>query len=107
MIVIGIPGLWWGDPDFQHLAICGVNNLILAGLMPPNVTQTWEERDTTVGSQDKQPCQVLVTHTCNPSYSRGRDQEDRGSKPAHANSLRDLISKNTHHTKGLVAWLKV
>jgi hypothetical protein len=22
-----------------------------------------------------------VTHTCNPSYSGGRDQEDRGLKP--------------------------
>jgi hypothetical protein len=34
-----------------------------------------------------------VTHTCNPSYSGGRDQEDCGSKPAQANSLRDPISK--------------
>jgi hypothetical protein len=25
--------------------------------------------------------QVLVAHACNPSYSGGRDQEDRGSKP--------------------------
>jgi hypothetical protein len=27
-----------------------------------------------------------VAHACNPSYSEGRDQEDRGSKPAQANS---------------------
>jgi hypothetical protein len=27
-----------------------------------------------------------VAHFCNPSYSRGRDQKDRGSKPAEANS---------------------
>jgi hypothetical protein len=32
-------------------------------------------------------CQVLVAHACNPSYSGGRDQEDRGSKSARANSL--------------------
>jgi hypothetical protein len=25
---------------------------------------------------------VLVAHTCNPSYSGGRDQEDHGLKPA-------------------------
>jgi hypothetical protein len=25
---------------------------------------------------------VPVTHTCNPNYSEGRDQEDCGSKPA-------------------------
>jgi hypothetical protein len=26
-------------------------------------------------------CQVLVAHTCNPSYSGDRDQEDLGLKP--------------------------
>jgi hypothetical protein len=36
-------------------------------------------------------CLVPVAHTCNPSYSGGRDQEDCGSKPAWANSLRDPI----------------
>jgi hypothetical protein len=30
---------------------------------------------------------ALVAHACNASYSRGRDQEDHGSKPAQANSL--------------------
>jgi hypothetical protein len=35
-----------------------------------------------------------VAHAYNPSYSRDRDQEDRGSKPAQANSLRDPILKN-------------
>jgi hypothetical protein len=28
-----------------------------------------------------------VAHTCNPIYSRGRDQEDQSLKPAQANSL--------------------
>jgi hypothetical protein len=31
--------------------------------------------------------------TYNPSYSGGKDQEDRGSKPAWANSSRDPILK--------------
>jgi hypothetical protein len=31
--------------------------------------------------------QTPVAHTCNPSYSGGRDQEDGGLKPAWANSL--------------------
>jgi hypothetical protein len=35
---------------------------------------------------------VPVAHACNPSYSGGRDQ-DYGSKPAQASSLRDPISK--------------
>jgi hypothetical protein len=43
-----------------------------------------------------------VSHTSNPSYSGGRDQEDRGSKPARANSLWGPISKKpiTHTKKG-------
>jgi hypothetical protein len=36
-----------------------------------------------------------VAHAYNPSYSEGRDQEDRGSKPAQANTLQDPISKNS------------
>jgi hypothetical protein len=39
---------------------------------------------------------ALVAHSCNPSYSGGRDQEDHRSKPVWANSLQDPISeKNT------------
>jgi hypothetical protein len=48
-----------------------------------------------------------VLHACNPSYSGGRDQEDRGLKPARANrSVRPYLEKP--FTKiGLVEWLKV
>jgi hypothetical protein len=42
---------------------------------------------------------ALMGHACNPSYSGGRDQEDRGLKPAQANSWQDPISKKTHHRK--------
>jgi hypothetical protein len=31
------------------------------------------------------PNWVLVAHTCDPSYSGGREQEDFGWKPAQAN----------------------
>jgi hypothetical protein len=50
---------------------------------------------------------VPVAHTCNPSYSGGRDQKDRGSKPAWANSsVRPYLEKP--FTKiGLGEWLKV
>jgi hypothetical protein len=37
--------------------------------------------------------QSLVAHACNPIYSGGSDQEDHGTKPAKANSLRGPISK--------------
>jgi hypothetical protein len=48
-----------------------------------------------------------VAHSCNPSYSGGKDQEDCGSKPAQANSSQDPISKKPFTKKGLVEWLKV
>jgi hypothetical protein len=53
-----------------------------------------------------------VAHPCNPSYSKGSDQEDHCSKPAQANSLPDSISKKkkkkkNHKKAGLVEWLKV
>jgi hypothetical protein len=62
---------------------------------------------------EKHPSSILkilivlaqVAQICNPSYSRGRDQEDYSSRPAWANSSQDLISKK--HKKGLVEWFKV
>jgi hypothetical protein len=45
-----------------------------------------------------------MAHTSNPSDSEGRDQEDRGSKPARGKSH----LPQTPFTKiGLVEWLKV
>jgi hypothetical protein len=55
----------------------------------------------------RKQCLAPLAHTYNPSYSGGRDQEDRGSNPAQANSSQDPISKQNHHKKGLVEWLKV
>jgi hypothetical protein len=37
-------------------------------------------------TKQKPKGQALVTHTCHPSYSEGRDQEDCGSKETWANS---------------------
>jgi hypothetical protein len=34
-----------------------------------------------------------MAYTCNPCYSRGRDQEDHSLKPAWPNSSQDPISK--------------
>jgi hypothetical protein len=41
-----------------------------------------------------------VAHTCNPTCSGDRDQEDCGSKPAQANSSRGPHLKKTYHKKG-------
>jgi hypothetical protein len=50
---------------------------------------------------------ALVAHTCNPSYSGGRDQEDFGSKPAQAKKFVSLSLKTLSQKIGLVEWLKV
>jgi hypothetical protein len=42
---------------------------------------------------------MTVAHTCNPSYSGGRDQEARCLKPARENSSQDLISKKNPSQK--------
>jgi hypothetical protein len=36
---------------------------------------------------------VPVAHACNPSYSGGRDEEDRGSKPARQIAQQTLSQK--------------
>jgi hypothetical protein len=43
---------------------------------------------------------ALVVHTCNLSYSGGRDQEDRSLRSAPANSSQDPISKKPFTKKG-------
>jgi hypothetical protein len=50
---------------------------------------------------------VPVAHACNPSYAGGRDQKDRGQKPAWVNSSQDIISKKHQYIKGLVEWLNM
>jgi hypothetical protein len=38
-------------------------------------------------------CYMLVTHTCNPNNSGGRDQEDRGLKPAPGQTVWETLSQ--------------
>jgi hypothetical protein len=48
-----------------------------------------------------------VAHTCNPSYSGGRDQEADWFEVSLANSSRDPISKKPITKKVLMEWLKL
>jgi hypothetical protein len=50
---------------------------------------------------------VLVVHTCNPSFSGGRDQEDHGLKPAWANSSKRPYLKKIPSQKQTGEWLKM
>jgi hypothetical protein len=47
----------------------------------------------------KKKSQAPVAHIYNPSYSRGRNQEDCGSKPAQVNSWRETHLKKKPITK--------
>jgi hypothetical protein len=44
--------------------------------------------------------QEAVAHTCNPSYSGGRDQEEHSLKPAPGNSLLGPMLKKPITKKG-------
>jgi hypothetical protein len=56
--------------------------------------------------QKKEWSWASVAHTCNPRYSRGRDQEDCSLKPAPGKYFsRPYLKKPI--TKRLVDWLKV
>jgi hypothetical protein len=57
------------------------------------------------GERKEKKTWELVAHTCNPSYSGGRDQEGCGSRPIQANSSQDPISKNPIK-KWLAEWVK-
>jgi hypothetical protein len=57
----------------------------------------WKRKDLIQGLKKMSP--VLVNHSCNPSYSGGRDQENLSSKPPWANTLQDPISGKAHHKK--------
>jgi hypothetical protein len=51
--------------------------------------------------------QASVTHAYNPSYSGGREEENRGSEASLDKMKARPYFKNTQHTKkGLVEWLK-
>jgi hypothetical protein len=53
-----------------------------------------------VGEIKQTESRVPVAHTCNASYSGGREQEDLSSKPAPGQMTN--LEKKTHHKIGLV-----
>jgi hypothetical protein len=57
--------------------------------------------------RDKGLARCPVGYTCNPGYSGGRVQEDRGSKPARANSSTRPYLEKPFTKIGLVEWLKL
>jgi hypothetical protein len=61
---------------------CHQDSLILTISYGPTLSHSW----------------VRVAHACNPSYSGGRDQEDRGLKPAWGN--RPYLEKKSFTKEG-------
>jgi hypothetical protein len=75
--------------------------LVFSSLAPPATwawiclnLSCWRVLYFPIFHQTEKFCWVPVAHSCNPSYSGGRDQEDCVSKAAWANSSRHSISKN-------------
>jgi hypothetical protein len=93
LLLIGEGKLWntgcflWMISPFWHSATHLWNGLGSTIFIPLKVVLCW----------------VPVAYTCNPNYLGGRDQEDRGWKPAWAKSLWDPISKilNTKRADGV------
>jgi hypothetical protein len=79
----------------------------LEAFSPAPSPQLLGQSDFYPNNQNYRVSQTPVAHTCNPSYSGGRDQEDHGSKSAWGNSLQDPISKKPFTKIWLVEWLKV
>jgi hypothetical protein len=72
---------------------CGSRSSALAKQVTSNLSPTKKEEKS----------RELVAQVCNQSYSRGRDQEDHGLKPAWANSLRPyLVKRITKRAGGVV-----
>jgi hypothetical protein len=81
--------------------VCSAN---YSGCWGRRITGAQEFQASLATQQNPTSYWVLMVHTCSPSYSE--DQEDRGSKTALANSLRDPILKILNTKKGLAEWLK-
>jgi hypothetical protein len=48
-----------------------------------------------------------MAHTCNLSYSGGRDQEDRQFEASLGKQFKTPCLEKIHHEKEVVEWLKV
>jgi hypothetical protein len=73
--------------------------------MRPSIQTPVPSRNNNNNNENGKTSRAPEAHSCNPSYSGGRDQEDHSLKPAQANSYRDPILKYLIQ-KGLVEWLK-
>jgi hypothetical protein len=76
--------------------IPALERLRIESLRPSQVTQGVQSSLDSIETLSQKLKKKLaegqwLAHTCNPSYSGGRDQEDHGLKPAQANSSQDPI----------------
>jgi hypothetical protein len=102
----------WGNPAWSLTrSACSMMNWLWSsngtwfGIEDPWGITSEQLLRTTL--KNKCRSQMPVAHACNPSYSGGRDQEDRGSKPAQANSSSRPYLENPFTKMGLLQWLKV
>jgi hypothetical protein len=73
-------------------------NFVFNGSMLPGIS-AGKGCNTEVVCLNLGQSRMPVAHTCNLSYSGGRDQEDQGSKPDQANSSLRCYLEKIHHKK--------
>jgi hypothetical protein len=84
--------VWWGTSVVSATweAIGRRIKVLVKSKIQGEMTQTLYAHMSKIKLKKKSKIyQVLVACTCNPSYLEGRDQEDRGSRSAQANSSRE------------------
>jgi hypothetical protein len=91
--------LFWIESELIWVSVCKclLNDHLITVIRPTTIlsdcnnsgSYIFMARNVTRGALS----QVLMAHTCNPSYLGGWDQEDLGSRSDWANSLWDTISK--------------
>jgi hypothetical protein len=83
------------QPSIPEIRTCYFSDLYIVNGQTLEIAQvlidSWARQQIMAGAtqlsdEREGMCQAPVAHTCNPSYSGGRDQENRSSKPDCANS---------------------
>jgi hypothetical protein len=102
-----VPTSFFSEMSYSPFMISGAHN-VLRGLSKQSTPILLLPQSSTAVNAELSLCDLHeyslcwapVAHACNPSYSGGRDLEDRGSNPAWANSSQDPISKTPFTIKG-------
>jgi hypothetical protein len=102
-VLLACPCHWRDQPFLSGARI----SRIIYGFLAQLWNQPFFQEALIPFSKEWYSSQVPVAHTCNPSYSRGWDQEDLFEASLGADNLQDSISKYPMQERASgVEWLK-